>query len=94
MVKPTKIIILGTEIKIIYVAKMSDPNLLGTYCHEDKLITVVKDKDWKSHIFHECIHAAMIISGVAEYFTDEINEMIVVCIENALKDFFRIKYKN
>lgn len=92
MKRPTTITILGNKIKIVYVKDIIEPNILGTYCHEDKLITIVYDKEWRSHLFHECIHAALITSGVAEAFSYDANEMIVVCIENALKDFFRIKY--
>lgn len=43
-------------------------------------------KHLKSTLFHECLHAALAISGVHAQLSDELEESIVLCIENAFAD--------
>ena len=92
MRKPSKISILGQEIKIVY-KDILDDNCCGLFHPDTMDIEIKKDKYWRSTLIHEIIHAILCISGATELVTDKIEEALVCAIESGLKDIITLKYK-
>ena len=94
---PTKVLIFG---KVISVSREDMPrDEFGEYHQHEYRITISKrlsPEDALHTLFHECIHAALHISGLSAVIpgprdnddmdTVDLEEAIVTCLENALYD--------
>ena len=89
--RPPRVInICGHKIKVRTVEKLVDgsTDLAGAYNGETKTIYLLKHKDWPITLFHECIHAALHLTGAGEGLTLIKEETITVALENALFPLF------
>jgi hypothetical protein len=99
---PSKVRIFG---KVIHVFREDMPKEeFGEYHQHEYKITISKrlgTDDALHTLFHECIHAALHISGLSEMLpgpngsdddkTADLEEAIVTCLENALYDMVDIE---
>ena len=83
---PTTITIMGIKFKVD-VLDLTKEYLCGDSCLAKKLIRINSQQtleEQKSTLYHECLHMALHISGVSSLLTDDLEEAIVICIENAI----------
>ena len=95
---PTKINILGREIKVLR-EEMKEGEF-GEYEQHRYIIKVNKKSDYNEAmqtIFHEAVHAAIHISGLSQILPQndfmDVEEAIVTCFENAFSDAIDITKK-
>lgn len=95
MAKRTKrrrfIMILGVKVKIKYTSKVlydGDTELHGSYFADTHTIHISNHSDVNATLFHECLHAAIQISGVGNLLSAKAEETVVSAIEAGLKDYF------
>ena len=90
---PEKIIVLGQE----FTVKLSPDMMEGDYGNCLGMEYLIKISDKLSPeiaaqtLFHEAIHAAFYVSGIAEIVTNKQEEAIVVMIENAFRHIIDIQ---
>lgn len=89
---PEKINILGMTFDIELDASL-DPLSYGETESKSYIIKInpLHYKERKLTLLHECIHAALGVSGLSEIIEEKVEEAIVVCIENALYPYFSVK---
>ena len=86
--------ILGVKVKIKYTNKVlydGDDLLHGSFCADNMTIhvsTTGDEKSIKSILYHECLHAALAISGVGNLLNLKTEEAIVSMLESALNEHF------
>ncbi len=92
----TLVEILGNRFKVIY-CDLSKEDLCGD-CDTNKRIirisTHITPDEQVSTLFHECLHAALGIAGINNLLTEEVEEAIVCCIENAFNPHVNIPTKS
>jgi hypothetical protein len=83
---PRVVYICGHRIIVKTVAKLVDgsTDLAGAYNGDTKTIYLLRHKDWAMTLWHECIHAALHLTGAGEGLSLTKEETIVVALENAL----------
>lgn len=87
---PASVSILGKKVAITYKPLK---NLFGNYDINTKTINIdsnLSDRDTKSTLFHEMIHACIDISGQSEHLTEAQIEGVVISIENGMLGNFTI----
>jgi hypothetical protein len=83
---PRSITILGHKMKVRVVPYLEadGDDLLGAFNGETKTIYLLKGCDWKSVLFHECIHACLYLSGASEGLSQTKEESIVLALEHGI----------
>lgn len=87
--KPTKLSVLGQDFAIEWDHVFADgSNDFGETVEDPYTIRVgvgAKRKETRVRVLvHEAVHAAFLVSGVTDSLTDELEESICRCLENAL----------
>ena len=88
--------ILGNTFKVIYI-DLSKEDLCGDCDVNKRLIrisTAISAEEQVSTLFHECIHAALGLAGINNLFSEEIEEAVVCCIENAFHKSVKLTPKS
>ncbi len=92
----TTVSVLGVNFIVKY-SDLSKEELCGD-CDVNKRIirisTHITPDEQVSTLFHECIHAALGIAGINNLITEEVEEAIVCCIENAFNPHINIPSKS
>jgi hypothetical protein len=87
--------ILGAKVKIKYVSKEmynDEQDLLdGAFDASALTIYISTRSDIQATLLHECLHAAIWISGAGNLINHKTEETLVSAIENALKQYFHIR---
>lgn len=84
---PRSVMICGHKIKIKIIKELVDDDqepLHGAYNGDNKTIYLAKDSDLMSTLWHECLHAALHLSGASEGLTMTKEEQIVQALEYGL----------
>ena len=83
---PRSVIVCGHKIKVRVVPYLEDESqeLLGAFNGETKTIYLLRGCDWKSVLFHECIHACLYLSGASEGLTQSKEESVVLALEHGI----------
>jgi len=88
--------ILGVKFTIKYM-DLSKEDLCGdcdVVRREIRISTHMSPDIQVSTLFHECVHAALGVSGVANQLSEELEENIVVCIEHAFEESIKLTPKS
>jgi len=88
--------ILGVKVRVRYTSKTmydddddeGDTELHGTFNADKMEIFVSTKSDINSTLLHECVHAALYISGCTQRLSEKDEEAIVMAIEYGLRDYF------
>lgn len=86
MSKPRSVKILGKKIPVTFVDKLQDGDL-GSFESHPARITILDDESWREHLLHECLHAALFVSGLNELLDHKTEEAIVRAMEHMLTEF-------
>lgn len=83
MAKPRRVKILGKSIPVKFVDSLPDGDL-GSFETHPLRITILDDEQWREHLLHECLHAALFVAGLNELLDVKTEEAIVRAIEHTL----------
>lgn len=87
---PKSVMILGQRFKVKVEDLMTEHSLYGSTVAREQIIKVDKalsSEQQRQTLFHECVHAALGVSGVTEVLSSkdiDIEEAVVTAIENGL----------
>jgi hypothetical protein len=91
--RPNKVIILGQPFTIKYEPSSKMQGLFGDTDVDSHVIRINKslpEHSIQSTLFHEFLHAALAVAGISYVISDNIEEAIVRCLENALVPHIRL----
>lgn len=83
---PRSVTVCGHKLKVKVVPYLEDDSqeLLGAFNGETKTIFLLRGCDWKSVLFHECIHSVLYFTGAGQGLTANREEQITLALENSL----------
>ena len=87
--KPTQVEILGVPIKISYFDD-EECDTFGFYFPQTQEIKLKIDKNYRSTLLHEIIHAVFDIAGITNLVSGKVEETIVSALEMGLKDLVKL----
>jgi ssRNA-specific RNase YbeY (16S rRNA maturation enzyme) len=94
VVKPSRVSVLGYEMKIVYAPIGQQPEALdGNMTFDDRTITIdtkLVGKQLEDTLLHEIIHAILHISGLAFLLDDKSEEAVVRALEHGLSPLVKL----
>jgi hypothetical protein len=95
MKRPVSVEILGQKIKIAYFSEDYDGfSEQGLFIPDKKLISVRLNKNWKSTLLHEILHAVLAFSGNDAQLTTKTEEAIISAMENGLLKLYSLNSRS
>ncbi len=95
---PVTIPVAGKAVKLNYKETVpggneTDPDVYGDTSSDGKEIRISttmnkSEREVFETAFHECLHSALAVSGVAHMFKDDLEELLVTNLESALAHLF------
>jgi hypothetical protein len=93
MKKPTSVTILGQEIKIYYLDELPE-KCRGLYNQYDHFIMIEKGPEWRDHLLHELLHAALQLSKANIKMSLKKEESLVEKLEESLRDILMVNRRS
>lgn len=90
MSKPNIVFVLGRPLEVDYLDEL-DGDAYGLYYSEEERIEIKDDRNWRTHLLHEVIHAILFISGHSSKMTYKDEEALVMALEQGLKDLYKMR---
>ncbi len=84
MKRPKSVTILGQRITIEYIKDYPAENALALFDSENLKITIKDTVYYDKYLIHECVHAALYVSGLSNLLSSEMEEAICTACEHAL----------